>query len=216
MTNEGAEMLATEDVAAKDGEKIQSWSNTRLVQECINGREDAWCALVDRYKNLIFSVPIKYGFSREEAADVFQMVCLELLSSLPQVRDPRALPKWILMATSHKCYHLRNQDRRHHEKASAFGQLLEEALPPEAEVIVRQAENEQNVRQAIAGLPARCRELIRMLFFEDPARPYRQIAEMLGLATGSIGFIRQRCLGRLRRRLDQIGYHRGSVPSHTT
>jgi DNA-directed RNA polymerase specialized sigma24 family protein len=47
---------------------------------------------------------------------------------------------------------------------------------------------------------------VHMLFFEEPARPYQAIAESLGIATGSIGFIRQRCLEKLRRRLGEIGF----------
>ena len=45
-----------------------------------------------------------------------------------------------------------------------------------------------------------------MLFFEHPSRPYQQIAEQLGIATGSIGFIRGRCLEKLRRRLEKMGF----------
>jgi hypothetical protein len=45
-----------------------------------------------------------------------------------------------------------------------------------------------------------------MLFFENPARPYQQVARSLGLATGSIAFIRGRCLTRLRRQLEKMGF----------
>jgi DNA-directed RNA polymerase specialized sigma24 family protein len=45
-----------------------------------------------------------------------------------------------------------------------------------------------------------------MLFFEEPSRPYDEVAQSLGLARGSIGFIRQRCLDRLKRKLDEIGW----------
>ena len=181
-----------------------AWPEERLVKECLNGNEAAWSALIDKYKNLIFSVPIKYRFSREEAADVFQMVCLELLSELPRIREPKALPKWILMVTVHKCYHLKNQGRRYQEKTEGFAKTVQNALPPEAEVIVQQAESEQQIREAIASLSPRCQELIRLLFFEEPARPYDEVARMLGLARGSIGFTRQRCLDRLRKTLDEV------------
>ena len=53
-----------------------AWPDTRLVRECRNGNEEAWAALLDKYKNLIFSIPIKRGLPREEAADVFQRVCV--------------------------------------------------------------------------------------------------------------------------------------------
>jgi RNA polymerase sigma factor (sigma-70 family) len=206
MSHEGKGRPVVEIVQQAPADSVVAWTEARLVQECLDGNEVAWSALIDRYKNLIFSVPIKYRFSREEAADVFQMVCLELLSELANIREPKALPKWILMVTAHKCYHLKNQDKRHREKNAGFAETLEIALPPEAEVIVQQGENEQQVREAITSLPPRCQDLIRMLFFEEPSRPYDEVAQMLGLARGSIGFIRQRCLDRLRRRLDEIGW----------
>ena len=60
--------------------------------------------------------------------------------------------------------------------------------------------------EAVLAMPPRCRELIGMLFFETPARPYLEIARRLGLALGSIGFIRGRCLTRLRRELEKKGF----------
>ena len=30
----------------------------RLVQRCLKGDEDAWGVLIDRYKNLIYSIPL--------------------------------------------------------------------------------------------------------------------------------------------------------------
>jgi RNA polymerase sigma factor (sigma-70 family) len=181
-------------------------SDTDLVQACLSGDETAWSALIDKYKNLIYSVPIKYGFSRDEAADVFQMVCLELLSELSRIREPKALPKWLLMVTAHKCYHLRNHHRRHEEKNKSFADTLETALPPEGEAIVQEGEIEQKMRDAIGSLSPRCQELVHMLFFEEPVRPYNEVAQALGLARGSVGFIRQRCLDSLKKRLDEIGW----------
>jgi hypothetical protein len=44
------------------------------------------------------------------------------------------------------------------------------------------------------------------LFFEQPPLPYTEVARRLGLATGSIGFIRGRCLDRLRKLLVESGF----------
>jgi len=189
---------------ASDEQQI-AWTDTRLVRECLNGSEAAWSALIDKYKNLIFSIPIKYGFSPDDATDVFQAVCLELLSELAKLRKPKALPKWIMQVTAHKCFHHKRQLQRT-EARDADDESVEPSTPARAEGILRQAEEEQALRQAMSDLPPRCRELIRMLFFEEPARPYQQLAAELGLSTGSIGFIRQRCLERLRKRLNEAGF----------
>lgn len=180
-------------------------SNSRLVRECLNGSEEAWSELIDKYKRLIFSIPIKYGMSVDEATDIFQSVCVEMLSELPKLRKPEALPKWIMQVTAHKCFHRKRQMART-EGPDEDGKLPEQSVEARAESIVLEAQQEQTLRQAISEIPPRCRELIQMLFFEEPARPYQMIAQKLGIATGSIGFIRQRCLDKLRRQLDGAGF----------
>ncbi|MGA8232336.1 MAG: sigma-70 family RNA polymerase sigma factor [Candidatus Acidiferrales bacterium] len=182
----------------------KAWPDTRLVKECLEGSEQAWSALIEHYKNLIFSIPIKYGFSPDDASDVFQAVCLELLSDLPKLREPKALPKWIMQVTAHKCFHRKRQILR--TETSGDDQTFDQVTPPRAEEILREAADEQTLREAMLGLPARCRDLIRMLFLEEPARPYQEVAASLGIATGSIGFIRQRCLSRLRAQLLDAGF----------
>lgn len=190
--------------SASGAERI-TWTDSRLVRECLRGSQAAWSALIDKYKNLIFSIPIKYGFSADDATDIFQSVCLELLSELPKLRKPKALPKWIMQVTAHKCFHHKRQLLRM-TPSDPDAQMPEPAAPAIAEKILRQVEEEQGLRQAMANLPPRCRRLVYMLFFEEPARPYQEIASELGLAVGSIGFIRQRCLERLRKNLTEVGF----------
>jgi RNA polymerase sigma factor (sigma-70 family) len=184
-----------------------SWPDTRLVRECRNGNEEAWAALLDKYKNLIFSIPIKRGLPRDEAADVFQRVCVLLLAELPHLREPKALPMWLIRVTSRECARWRRQE--HPVSASETVAVETAALADEkplADELLARLKDEQTLRDAVQTLPPRCRELIAMLFFETPARPYQEIAAQLGLAAGSIGFIRGRCLTRLRRELEKKGF----------
>jgi RNA polymerase sigma factor (sigma-70 family) len=181
------------------------WPDKRLVRECLGGGEEAWCALISKYKNLIFSIPVKYGFSADESTDIFQAVCLDLLSELPKLREVKALPKWIMQITAHKCFHRKQQERRT-EVSDPDDKQFEQRTPARAEEILREAEDEQSLRRAMSELPPRCRQLVRMLFYDEPARSYQEIAKTLGIAVGSIGFIRQRCLERLRKRLLEAGF----------
>jgi RNA polymerase sigma factor (sigma-70 family) len=177
----------------------------RLVRESIQGNQEAWSSLIDRYKNLIFSIPLKYGFSREDAADIFQDVCIGLLTELPKLREPRALPKWLIQVTSRKCFHWRHKHSRMQSSDQSESQTAELQVPPEMIEIVRHAEQEQLVRDAMDRLPPRCRRLVEMLFFEDPPKPYREVASELGIAVGSIGLMRHRCIEQLRKTLGQVG-----------
>ena len=45
----------------------------------------------------------------DDAADIFQSVCVDLLSDLPQLREPKALPKWLMQVCYHKCLEHRTQ-----------------------------------------------------------------------------------------------------------
>src|SRR4051794_7091449 len=58
----------------KDPEAKFSSEDERLIERCVHGDAEAWAALVNKYRNLIFSIPIKYGFSFDEASDIFQEV----------------------------------------------------------------------------------------------------------------------------------------------
>jgi RNA polymerase sigma factor (sigma-70 family) len=181
-----------------------AWNDTRLVRECLSGSEQAWSLLVEKYKALIYSIPAKYRLPPQEAADVFQATCMELLTRLPQLREPGALPKWLMQVAHHQCYRWKRQSQRVVSR-DAQPDLPEPETPAMAETLVQQTQEEQMLREAMAGLAPKCRRLIELLFFESPSRPYREVASELGLAVGSIGFTRQKCLDRLRRRLGELG-----------
>jgi RNA polymerase sigma factor (sigma-70 family) len=175
-----------------------------LVALCVQGDHDAWGRLIDKYRNLIFSIPVRHGFSRDDAADIFQDVCLKLLWELPRVREPRALAAWLIKVTAREC------SRWRREQLPCGTMEPDENMPgadPDApREMLAELQREQTLRDAIGELAARCRSLVEMLFFNEPPVPYDEVARRLGLATGSIGFIRMRCLKRLRRALEERNF----------
>ena len=177
----------------------------KLVRECIAGNQEAWSSLIDKYKNLIFSIPLKYGLSREDAADIFQEVCITLVSQLSNVKDPRALPKWLIQVTSHQCFHWKHRLSRANTVEPETEDGPEFQVPPEMIELVQRAEQEQLMREAIGHMSGSCQKLVKLLFFEDPPRPYREVAAELRVAVGSIGLLRQRCIHQLRKSLSEIG-----------
>jgi RNA polymerase sigma factor (sigma-70 family) len=186
--------------------QTEGGKNTRLVEECLRGSEQAWNELVDRYKNLIYSIPLRYGAPPQDAADIFQAVCLDLFNELPRLREAEALTGWLIRVTTHKCYHWKR------ERGGQSAELDEAVLDgvsngdPAATDLLAGLEQEQLVRESVTQLPGRCRKMIELLFFEHPPLPYAEVALRLRLARGSIGFIRGRCLKRLKLILEDKGF----------
>ncbi len=175
-----------------------------LIERCQAGDQNAWFQLLDKYRRLILSIPLRYGASRDEAADIFQAVSIDLFSSLGQLREPGALPAWLVQVASHRCFHWRQErSRRAEEDLGEMGETLPSEDPLAAEAIEAE-EQIESVRKAIAKLPQRYQELVYMLFYEQPPRSYQEVAAHLGLSTGSIGFLRGRCLRRLQRILEEM------------
>jgi RNA polymerase sigma factor (sigma-70 family) len=184
-------------------------TDEQLIGRCLKGDPEAWSALIDKYKNLIYSIPIKLGMY-QDAGDIFQSVCVDLLSELPRLREHRALPKWLMQTCYHKCLRYQRATDRLVELAPE-GTDSDAASPARSaddlpEHLLMQLEQEQILRDAISELPEKCERMVRLLFFENPPRPYENIAEELGMATGSIGAIRGRCLAYLRKHLEKRGF----------
>ena len=178
----------------------RKWSDRRLVDACLIGQDGAWDVLVDKFEKLVFAIILDRGVPNAEAADVFQTIWFDACKGLHSLRDRNSFKAWLTSLTLNRCraWHRSQKHGREIE--------LEDAPEPvEDPEIVERLMNEQLVREAITALPDRCEEMIRLLFFTFPPKPYKEVAESLGLAVGSIGFIRGRCLEKLRRSLVDLG-----------
>jgi len=188
--------------------RMSTKTDPELVEECLNGEAASWEALVFRYQRLIYSIPVKLGFSQDDAADVFQSICLKLVEKLETLRDHNKLGSWLITATTRECWRKSTLSRREVLGPVPAGDLheddiatlsAEDLLPIETQVILEQ---QQVVREAIAQLPERCRKLITMLFYEKDELSYADIARLMKMPVASVGPTRARCLQKLKKLLD--------------
>jgi len=179
-------------------------SDANLVAGCLNGNEQAWDALIKKYKRLVYSIPIKYGASSADAADILQSVYMELFCELSKLRRTESLKSWLMVVTARKCFQW-YREKRLELALDNIEQDYPEAIAVSSPQFI-EAEKEQSLRDGIAQLSPRCRELVRLLFYEQPPLPYAEVAQQLGLAVGSIGLTRARCLERLQKVLARMGF----------
>lgn len=168
-----------------------------LVRGCLEGDEQAWAELVERYASLILSVPRRYGLPAATCDDVFADVCLALVRALGKLRDARALPQWLIRTATRATW----EASRKRARFTAPPELppLTGAAPP-AEFVAG-LEEEQLVRGALGRISERCRKLLELLYFAAPTPSYDEVAERMEMPRGSLGPTRRRCLDSMRRNL---------------
>jgi len=170
-----------------------------LVTQARGGDVRAWDTLVERYAPLIWSICRKYRLGPADAEDVGQSVWLCLVAQVDKLREPAALPGWLATTTRRECVRVVHAARGPH---AALYPLDAENIPDgqadSAEQDLLAAERHAALRQAFADLPPHGQRLIAMLAADLPV-PYAEISARLGIAVGSIGPTRRRCLDKMRR-----------------
>ena len=169
-----------------------------LVTRPRDGDRQAWDALVDRYAPLIWAICRRYRLDRADAEGVGQIVWLRLLEQLEKIRDRAALAGWLATTAQRECIKvLRTRRPQPARYVPDVGHVADDqAGMAEQELLA--AEHDAALREALARLPAYCQRLIALLC-ADPPVPYAEISGRLGIAVGSIGPYRGRCLEKLRR-----------------
>jgi len=166
-----------------------------LVTAARGGDQDAWDQLVTRYAPLVWGICRRHGLQGADIDDVGAALWLRLVERLDTIRQPAALPGWIVTTTRNEC--LRTLRGKQRTIPVEPDERRADTDPPFDEWLLAQ-ERATALRAAFAGLSERCRRLLTLLF-ADPPTPYVEVSATIGIAVGAIGPNRQRCLERLRR-----------------
>lgn len=185
----------------------QGPDDAALVQRCRAGDASAWPMLVARYQRLVHTIVRRAELDEHAAADVFQTVFLRLLQHLTRIADPSRLQAWIVTTTKREALLQLRRGRREVALEAVDAEGLSDLIEteraghaPGPQETAEYWEQVAAVRAAMERLDERCRALLQALF-GDPVPGYDELAQRLGIAPGSIGPTRGRCLEKLRRSL---------------
>jgi RNA polymerase sigma factor (sigma-70 family) len=178
-------------------------SDEELLRRCREGDEKAWRQVLGKYERLVFSVPLNYGLTREDAADISQLTFIALVDNLDRLLPDSRLGAWLCtVARRHSFQLLARQKRELIGEESDIGESPFLLNMSETETL-KHWERIDWLNQGLDLLDERCRKLLLAHYF-GPAEPtYEVVARLLGLSVGSIGPIRGRCLERLRKVLEK-------------
>lgn len=187
-------------------------SDKSLIQSCLHGDKPAWDKLIQRYERLIYNIALRAGLSPEDCADVFQDVCVLLMSNLNKLTSDYNVAGWLTTTTRWECLRvLRAKQRttsftdlKSDDGSSPLDQTASsDLLPLEA---LLSLEQDQIVRMGLAELGESCRRLLTLLYQTDPPPSYAEIARQFDIAEGAVGPKRARCLIALRKILYRHGF----------
>ena len=173
--------------------------------------------LVSLLSPLLWHTVRAQGVDRLAAEDVVQTIWMRLLHSSGSIREPQTIVKWLITAARREAWRVTKQTRTDGVRTTALlgeeGQELIDLPVQRAELpeeTLFRSTRQRVLWHHVHSLPARCRELLRVIAFAD--RPdYASLADSLGMPVGSIGPTRGRCLAKLRLVLDADPQWEGSV-----
>lgn len=177
-----------------DGDYPVTW----LVDAAARGDERAWQEIVHRYTPLLATVIGRFRLTKAEAQDVAQTVWLRLVEHLGSLREPRALPMWIITTGKRESMRCVSDQRRTvalDPLDPSWQAAPADETEPDARLVL--AERHEALLAGLAELSSRHRELL-LLLMVDPPLSYETISQRTGIAPGGIGPTRGRALERLR------------------
>ncbi|MCL5966700.1 MAG: sigma-70 family RNA polymerase sigma factor [Deltaproteobacteria bacterium] len=175
-------MIGTNDKVPPDEELI------RAAQE---GDEEAFRALMERYKRRAFAVAVGIVGDPDDAMDVVQEAFVKLFYKLKEFRFGSNFYTWFYRLLVNQAIDRWRKSSRSQTVSLDEKWLTEEDSPPEAAVYPRTPEDlvgnrelAEGLKRAIAALPEYHRAVILLREVEGLA--YEEIAEVLGCTLGTV------------------------------
>jgi RNA polymerase sigma-70 factor (ECF subfamily) len=176
-----------------------------LIRQCVNGDRDRYAVLVDRYKNMVYTIAYRMLGDGEAAKDVAQDSFLSAYLGLPTFRHRSRFSTWLCSIVMNKC----RDHRRARKESISVDDVAEiradEDTLPDVDCSAR--ETRDLVQQALNALPDEYREVLVLKHIEE--FDYREIADILGDGLGALKVRAHRGREMLRKMLEQAGVTHG-------
>ena len=177
-------------------------SDDDLIQACRKGNARAWKIVVSKYKRLVFSIPLNYGLSQEDAADITQITFIILFESLDKFYTNARLAPWLATVARRHSWRLMERYRREStNEDNDLSQGLSELIDLSSSEEIENRELIEWLDRGFSQLDKRCTRLLLFLYFNPENPSYAEVATKLNMPTSSVSPIRARCLKRLRKLL---------------
>ncbi|MEJ2637374.1 MAG: sigma-70 family RNA polymerase sigma factor [Calditrichia bacterium] len=162
-----------------------------LIQLALQGNEKGYEKLLNKYRNLVFTIMLKMVRNPQEAEDLTQEAFMKAFNSLASFNDEFAFSTWLMKIASNNCIDfLRKRKLRTYsinEPIQYKDEKIEIEIPdaePTPEKSLLQNERKRMIEEAIDQLPERYRYVILLRHKEE--KSYEEISEILNLPLGTV------------------------------
>lgn len=172
--------------------------NSAWLREMSEGREDALAALMTHYYETLYNYAIKFSDDGEQVKDTIQEVFISLWQRRDRAREILSLKFYLLRAVKNKMLKSLQQKSRSKmlEEQAAYPFRIEFSI--ENKIIEQQisAETAHALRQLLARLPERQKEVIYLKFYLQMDNG--QVAELMNINRQSVYNLLHESLRNLR------------------
>ena len=107
------EFLEVQEVPIVSASKYKKYTDPELDRHVPEGRRHGLGSIDMRYRRLIYSVPVRFGFRRKRCVQTFfKLYASSLLEHLHEVKDDRKIRAWIDHHHDPAVYHLKAMKNR--------------------------------------------------------------------------------------------------------
>lgn len=154
--------------------------------------QDPWVEdVVERFAGPLTIFAARVCGDAEAARDVVQDTFLRLVKA-PRADVEDHIGAWLYTVCRNRALDIQQRDRRAHRAPAVQGL-------PDVQELIERADQIGGVLRAIAELPDREQELLRLRF--QGGLSYREMAEVSGLTVTNVGYLLHNALRRVRQRM---------------
>lgn len=174
-----------------------------LIAWCISGNENGYTQLYNRYAKPVFNSVCRLVADIAEAEDILQEVFVSVFSDPGRLKEVENFEAWVKRVAINKSIsHLRKRKIYFTDiEESAIADTGEEEMNDSLELECRL----EDLRNAIADLPAEARTIVSLFLFEN--LPQEEIGKMLGLSHNAVRSQYHRAKKKILQTLKHKTYH---------
>ena len=143
-------------------------SDQHYIDKILQGDANAFAVLVDRYKNMIFTLALKMIKNREEAEEVAQDTFIKAYNSLTKFKGDSKFSTWIYRVAYNTCLDRLKKNKKEDNNISIdeFSAHLIKTMD-NALSALEDNERKQTIQHCLNLLPREENFLLTLFYFED-------------------------------------------------